>query len=418
MNLSENRVQERDQIRTLRRRDFLRYGAAGFSAFLGGGLLSGCRDHSDIQAAPQQIFESNLGNLGSLLAPDENGVMLPPGFTSRIVARSGEVPVSGGSYEWHSAPDGGATFATAGGGWIYVSNCERSSGGVGALTFNSQARVIDAYSICTGTSMNCAGGVLRGKKWLTCEETSTGYVYECDPFGVLPSVVRPALGRFQHEAVAEDTLNSHLYLTEDRSSGGFYRFLPDQLTPQGYPDLSSGTLQIAEVTGGGIEGPVVWHDIPDPEATSTSTRYQVSASTGFNGGEGIDYHNGGICFTTKGDGRVWSYDIASGELLVLYDDSTSPNPILKGVDNLLISADGDVLVAEDGGDLEIVAIRPEGDLISLVKLSGHGSSEITGPAFDPTHRRLYFSSQRGTSGYSSKGMTFEVTGPFRTPISL
>lgn len=410
MNLSENRGQEREELRSLRRREFLRYGAAGVTAFLGGSLLNACQ----VQTPSQQIFESNLGNLGALL-PETNGVMLPPGFTYRIVAESGEL-VSGSSYVWHDAPDGGATFATAGGGWIYVSNCERSPGGVGALQFNAHATIIDAYSICTGTSTNCAGGVLRGKKWLTCEETTTGYVHECDPFGILPSVVRPALGRFKHEAVAEDTVNSHLYLTEDRSSGGFYRFLPDQLTPEGYPDLSSGTLQIAEVTGGGIEGPVVWHDIPDPEGTPTQTKDQVSASTGFNGGEGIDYHNGAICFTTKGDARVWSYDIASAQLVILYDELTSSNPILGGVDNLVISADGDILVAEDGGDLEIVAILPSGQLVSLVKLVGHGSSEVTGPAFDPTHQRLYFSSQRGTEGFSSTGITFEVTGPFRTPV--
>ncbi|HEU5473575.1 MAG TPA: translocation protein TolB, partial [Actinophytocola sp.] len=42
------------------------------------------------------------------------------------------------------------------------------------------------------------------------------------------------------------------------------------------------------------------------------------------------------------------------------------------------------------------------------------SSEITGPAFTPAGNRLYFSSQRGTSGSSSGGITYEVTGPFRT----
>ncbi|NIQ12838.1 MAG: hypothetical protein GTO02_00030, partial [Candidatus Dadabacteria bacterium] len=53
--------------------------------------------------------------------PDENGVRLPEGFSSRIVARSSE-PVF--NYTWHAAPDGGATFATEEGGWIYVSNSE------------------------------------------------------------------------------------------------------------------------------------------------------------------------------------------------------------------------------------------------------------------------------------------------------
>ena len=35
-----------------------------------------------------------------------------------------------------------------------------------------------------------------------------------------------------------------------------------------------------------------------------------------------------------------------------------------------------------------------------------GGSEITGPAFSPDGRRLYFSSQR------NPGTTYEVTGPW------
>ena len=37
-------------------------------------------------------------------------------------------------------------------------------------------------------------------------------------------------------------------------------------------------------------------------------------------------------------------------------------------------------------------------------------TELTGPAFDLTGRRLYFSSQRG--GPSGAGITYEVEGPF------
>ena len=33
---------------------------------------------------------SNLANLGPLLEPDENGLRLPAGFTSRVVARAAE----------------------------------------------------------------------------------------------------------------------------------------------------------------------------------------------------------------------------------------------------------------------------------------------------------------------------------------
>jgi secreted PhoX family phosphatase len=96
---------------------------------------------------------------------------------------------------------------------------------------------------------------------------------------------------------------------------------------------------------------------------------------------------------------------------VLYDAKAVSEPILTGVDNVTVSASGDVLVAEDGGDMQIVAILPSGEIKPLVQLVDYPDSEITGPAFDPSGTRLYFSSQRGPKG----GTTFEVTGPFHAP---
>ena len=74
---------------------------------------------------------------------------------------------------------------------------------------------------------------------------------------------------------------------------------------------------------------------------------------------------------------------------------------------------GDVLVAEDGGDNQICSIAPDREPVPIVHLIGHDGSEITGPAFDPSGTRLYFSSQRGETGQSEDGVTYEVTGPFR-----
>lgn len=56
--------------------------------------------------------------------------------------------------------DGGATFATDDGDWMYVLNCEAPMiGGVGALRFSARGDVIDAYRILSRTSLNCAGGL-------------------------------------------------------------------------------------------------------------------------------------------------------------------------------------------------------------------------------------------------------------------
>src|SRR5918999_5140768 len=49
---------------------------------------------------------------GALQAADANGLMLPPGFSSRLIARANE-PVAG--YPWHIFSDGQATFPTADG---------------------------------------------------------------------------------------------------------------------------------------------------------------------------------------------------------------------------------------------------------------------------------------------------------------
>jgi len=392
------------KLRQLKRRKFLSMGLTGMSLFAAGGLSRYQQaSASDGGLAP---FYS-LNNIGALLTADENGVMLPPGFRSRVVARSGEAPAGLPGYTWHSAPDGGACFATDDGGWVYASNSEMRSngGGVGALRFNANAEVIDAYSILRHTSINCAGGPTPWGTWLSCEEFSRGQVYECDPMGVEAAVVRPALGSFEHEAVAVDTKNQCLYLTEDAPNGGFYRFR----SANGFPDLTQGTLEIASVERNQDQFFVLWRPVPDPLAKQTSTFSQVPDAFGFRGAEGIALHDGKAYFTTKHDNRVWTYDIDSQQLEVIYDVATSANPILSGVDNVVITPAGDVLVAEDGGNMQLVVLTPTNKIIPILQIIGHERSEITGPAFDPSYQRLYFSSQRGTLGRSEGGITYEIS---------
>ena len=383
-----------------KRRQFLQMGMTGISLFATGLLVpSGF-------AASRAPFDSVAG-FGPLQAPDENGVMLPPGFRSRIVARSGQRPSSNSDYVWHASPDGGACYAADDGGWVYVSNCEETNGrgGAGALRFNAAGSVIDAYSILDNTDNNCAGGATPWGTWLSCEEVPRGQVYECDPFGQTAAQVRPSLGTFEHEAAAIDLLNDCVYLTEDEPDGGFYRFRSER----GLPDLESGTLEIAERvdTAGGVV--VRWHEVPDPHAELIPTRNQVAASSPFAGGEGIAVHEGKVYFVTKRDNRIWCYDIESGSIEVLYDAENHPDPILTGVDNVLITPRGDVLVAEDGGNMQIVAMTPDQRLLPLLQIVGQDRSEICGPAFDPSFERLHFSSQRGESGEGEDGLIYEIS---------
>ncbi|MFD0265275.1 alkaline phosphatase PhoX [Streptomyces sp. NPDC127106] len=386
----------------MERRTFLRGAAVGTSAAaFGGTLMRGAAYAAPAQPGP--------GPYGALDPADANGIMLPSGFTSRVVARSGQT-VSGTSYKWHSAPDGGACYAD-GTGWIYVSNSEiNPSGGASAVRFNASGAVTSAYRILSSTRQNCAGGKTPWNTWLSCEEVSLGYVYETDPWGVNAAVRRPAMGRFKHEAAAADPVRRAVYLTEDESDGCFYRFLPAT-----WGNLSSGTLQVL-VAGSGTSGSFSWQNVPDPDGSPTTTRNQVSGAKRFNGGEGCHYANDTVWFTTKGDNRVWQLNLAGSTYELAYDDSlvVGGGAPLTGVDNVTGSSFGDLYVAEDGGTMEICVITPDDVVAPFLRINGQSASEITGPAFSPAGNRLYFSSQRGTSGSSSGGITYEVTGPFRT----
>ncbi|MFE2633431.1 alkaline phosphatase PhoX [Streptomyces scopuliridis] len=384
----------------MERRSFLRGAVIGTSAAAFGGTLW----RGAAYAAPAQ---PGAGPYGALGTADANNIRLPAGFTSRVIARSGQ-QVPGTSYSWHNAPDGGACYAD-GTGWIYVSNSEiNPSGGASAVRFSSTGTITAAYRILSGTRQNCAGGKTPWNTWLSCEEVDRGYVYETDPWGVKAPVRQDAIGRFKHEAAAADPVRRTIYLTEDTTDGCFYRF-----TPTTWGDLSAGRLEVL-VAGTGTSGPVSWAAVPDPSGASTATRNQVSGAKRFNGGEGCYYADDTCWFTTKGDNRVWQYNVAAGTIELAYDDSlVSGTAPLTGVDNVTGSSSGDLFVAEDGGNMEICVITPDDVVAPFLRIDGQSGSEITGPAFSPDGKRLYFSSQRGTSGSSSGGITYEVTGPFR-----
>lgn len=401
------------------------------------------------------------GPYGPLVPSNLDGVLLPEGFTARLVAVGG-VPVGVThqaliDFVWPPFPDGSATYPTDDGGWILACNSEvpRSSalrvalgvpvdfqtGGCSSLVFGPDGTVVDAYSILTGTDGNCAGGTTPWGTWISCEEPqlepmapgqshARGSSWECDPYTPGEGVALDAMGLFKHEGVAIDPVNQHAFLTEDEPDGTFYRFVPSS-----YPDLSSGTLQVPKVAD---DETVTWHDVPDPSAADTRTVDQVEGTTRFNGGEGIWYDEGYIYFTTKNDHIVWVHDIANQTIFKLYDyadDPTAPlgplTPDDTSVDNVTVSSSGDLFVAEDGGNLEICIITADTrEVAAVMRLEGdqHGGSEITGPSFSPDGSRLYFSSQRGSqipvgtqdpTGQlpifgNGLGLTYEVTGPFRT----
>jgi hypothetical protein len=413
------------------RRHFLRAGilATGASAAVPSAVFARRRD----MAVPG---ESPYGPLSD--TPDENGLLLPAGFTSRIVAIGGD-PVGETGYNWHPFPDGAATFDDGAGGYYYVCNSEvfdfmaAASGGVSAIHFGPDGEILDAYRILEGSNSNCAGGPTPWGTWLSGEENiaGKGLVWECDPTGATAAISHPAMGVWRHEAAAVDPVNETVYLTEDASDGRFYRY-----TPTAYPDLSAGTLEVCVVA---TDGSVTWGLVADPSGESAPTSTQVPEATIFPGNEGCWYHDGWVYFTSKGDHSVHGIDIASQKYTLIWkgdpDGLGIEGAVLSHVDNITVDAgSGDLIVAEDGGNMELVIITPDGAVAPFVRVvaAGHELSEMTGPVFSPNRDRLYFSSQRGPStrdlvdvipGFAAidaigavgahAGVTFEITGPFR-----
>ncbi|MBB2912767.1 hypothetical protein FHS43_004062 [Streptosporangium becharense] len=382
------------------RRTSVRTGGPAAGAALSGSLWRGAAHTGSYGSTGPYDPSGTGGPYGPPRAPDANGIALPEGFTSRIVARTGRRV---GGVLWHPAPGGGACFPD-GDGWIYVSNSEIPLlGGASAIRFGPDGDIVDAYRILSGTNLNRAGGRTPWDTWLSCEGIFRGRVFECDPHGSRAAMPRLAMGRFRHEAAACDPERQVVYLTEDEPDGCFYRFRPAH-----WGDLTSGLLEVLCADG---TGSVTWRRVPNPAALPVPTREQVAGARRFSGGEGCRY-SGGVCFfTTKGDNRVWAYD-AREERLRVVRDANAPQ---AGIDDITGTSSGDLYVAGDGGDMGIDLITPERVVTPFLRVSGHPESEITGPAFSPRGDRLYFSSQRGTRGDASGtgGITYEVGGPFR-----
>jgi len=375
----------------------LAFGAAFWKGAFGGGGGGGA--------------EGGGGNLprgsgyGPRGAPDANGIRLPEGFTSRLVARGGEA-VEGTEHVWHAASDGAATFSTDDGGWILVSNSEQLEGGAGAIHFGPGGEVVDAYPILEGTTQNCAGGPTPWGTWLSCEEYEEGRVWECDPTGRGRARVRDAMGVFKHEAAAVDPRGRRVYLTEDTEDGAFYRF-----TPRRWPRLSEGLLEVARVAD---DGAVEWVRVPDPAAQRGPTRDQVPDATRFARAEGIWFDSGTVYVATTFDSRIHAYDARRERVEVIYDGLAEPDAPLLRVDNVTVSRAGELFVCEDIAteEIDMGVMTRDREVARFLTATGpnHVATELTGPAFDPSGSRLYFASQRARE---MRGEIYEVSGPFR-----
>lgn len=368
------------------------------------------------------------------------GFTVPEGFSVRVVAVGGE-EVPGTGYVWHPASDGAGTFATPDGGFILVSNSEVNtddvSGGASAIKFGPPGAdgvvpIEDAYRILgqdvgTPSAGNCAGGVTPWGTWFSAEENAGAqHVWECDPTGATPAIELPQLGTFQHEAAVVDPHTGIVYLTEDSGDSRFFRWVPEVTPPFGQrPDFDRGQLQVMALEGPEAlagAGSATWIDV---DALDPST-YKPAGSTSFIRGEGIWYHDRVVYWVASTLSQIYAYDTVAGSQEILHDPAVAGSQ-MNDADNLTVHAlTGDLYITEDAPQstgidvLVITAPDAEGNrtVAPVIRAAAgeHAGSEFTGPVFDPSGTRFYFSSQRMTSPNDptnvAAGVIYEVTGPF------
>ncbi|MEW6268535.1 MAG: alkaline phosphatase PhoX [Thermodesulfobacteriota bacterium] len=448
-------------------------GALGRRAFLGrtagaiaGGLaLAGATGGLLPRVASAACKRVGYGPLAPV--PDDTTglplLRLPAGFTYRSFGWTGDpladgAPTPGGhdgmavvrathSRLWlvrnHELRGAGTAFGTSA-----ITYDPRARGGTTTLVFDPRAgRFVEAYASIAGTSTNCAGGATWDESWLTCEETldeydrTHGWVFEVPAIGAARPEPLRAMGRFVHEAVAVDRQSGVAYLTEDRGSAGFYRFLPRDRSRL----AKGGTLQMLAIDGvpgadlrgavpPGARFRVTWVDIAEPERAHTPGTTDGGGVFGQGAAQGgavfsrlegtwYDARRQRIVFVSTsggaaGEGQIWEYDPRRARLRLLYE--SSDETVLDNPDNVTVSRDGGILLCEDG-DLvgqRLLGLTDDGDVFPFaqndVVLDGERNGfagdfrdrEWAGATFSPDGRWLFANIQ-------TPGVTFAITGPWK-----
>ncbi|SDH89824.1 PhoX family protein [Nonomuraea jiangxiensis] len=410
---------------------------------------------------------------------------LPDGFHYRSFSAAGDEFSDGSTVPGRH--DGMAAFPGPGGTVILVRNHEvngpvgafgdkdraydpMAGGGTSTLRVTLHGEVLESAPSLNGTMMNCSGGPMPWRAWVSCEETVNGpdvgddfsggdnsklrekhgYLFEV-PVGRAAGA-RPirSAGRFAHEAAAFDPATGALYLTEDNFGypSGCYRYLPPRHPVQAGRLLDGGRLQMLAVEDAprkdlSVGQPpaatyaTTWVDIddPDPSFTGRPANDEAVQAVGRQGREagaaifsrleGAVCHQGTVYFvstqggaTAEGDrlpagfgqgrGQVWAYDTGGGRLRLVYESPRSSTLDLP--DNVTVSSRGTLVLCEDGdGDNYLRGLTRTGELFDFCRLrpiDDDPGAEFAGATFGPGGRTLYVNVQ------AKRGTSIAIWGPW------
>ncbi len=334
---------------------------------------------------------------------------------------------------------------------------DTAGGGTTTLVIDQKKReLVRDFVSLSGTLINCSGGPTPWGSWVSCEETTLGPSIRTDSKGVktggfkkphgycfeVPAasntVVQPvplkAMGRFVHETISVDRKSGIVYLTEDVSACGFYRFVPNRQKRL----AEGGTLQMLAIKGqpgydtrtGQKQGTTFnaeWITIDEPDPPSADLDQSAVYKQGKAKGAATFARLEGSCADNKGNiyfdstsggdkkgGQIWQYSPTSkteGRLTLVFE---SPDrEILDMPDNMTLRPKSrQLFICEDsdyvgtGGSAEnfVRILTPAGQIADFAKnISIQPRAEFAGSTFSPDGKIFFVNIQ-------SLGVTFAIWG--------